>query len=290
MKNFLLIAFFSIISDVVFTQDYVPMLGNSNQWYVLNTFEGAWTENYTTKSDTLINNKLYKILGHQFFSSVYGYLREDTVERKVYMIPNSIKDTFEIVYFDFSLMADDSIFLYNIDYDSLGYFKVDSVREINTLAGSRKAIYLTDPRAINYEPAPVWVEGIGTLGSIRDREAPPESYNAGELSCYFKDGQKLYQSDFSKELDTCVIKWSGIDDHEFKSDVTIYPNPAASETNIKVKNAYSFSICIFDLNGRLLREIVNQTKIDLRNFNDGTYLIKVYTKKDIYFKKLIIIK
>jgi hypothetical protein len=201
-------------------QEYIPMLGNSNQWYILRTFEGRYTYIFTTQGDTLINNKSYKILGRQGVYYIPGFIREDTLERKVYMMPNSIKDTFEIVYFDFSLNENDSIFIYSINYDSLGYFRVDSVRYISTLGGLRKAIYLNDPRIVYDIPAPVWVEGIGTLGSIEYRESPSESYNAGELSCYFKDGVKIYQSEFSKSLDTCIIEWSGVEDFELLSDIT----------------------------------------------------------------------
>jgi hypothetical protein len=253
--------------------------------------ESAGTTIYQTTGDTLIKDKIYKILGYNdwyYGNIISGFLREDTVERKVYLMPNSIRDTFEIVYFDFTLNENDSILLYSINYDSLGYFRVDSVRVITTLEGLRKAIYLNDPITVHDHPAPVWVEGIGTLGAIECREVPPLPWN--ELNCFFKDGVKIYQSEFSKSFDTCIIEWGGVDDPESRSDIIVYPNPAISETNIKVLNDLPFTVYIFDLYGRLLFEAKNQTKIDLNNLNSGTYLIKVIVQKDIYTEKLMIIR
>jgi len=262
------------------------MLGNSNQWYIMIGGEGKRTDIYTTQGDTLINNKIYKILGCQDVYYIPGFIREDTLERKVYMLPNSIKDTFEIVYFDFTLNENDSILLYSINYDSLGYFKVDSVREISTLAGPRKALYLYSTKDYNdWTLQPTWVEGIGTLGAIDCREGFPISFVCGELNCYFKDGVKIYQSEFSKALDTCIIECSGVEDFGSLSNIIIYPNLATSETNIKVKNDLPFTVYIFDLYGRLLFEAKNQTKIDLNNLSNGTYLIKVIVQKDIYTEK-----
>lgn len=289
MKKLLVIAFVLIVISMGNAQDYIPMLGNSNQWYVLQVSEGGGTGIFMTKGDTLINNKIYKILGVQNFADIAGFIREEIIDRKVYMMPNSIKDTFEIVYFDFSLNENDSILLYSINYDSLGYFKVDSFREISTSAGFRRAIYLSNTRWDYWSYKPVWVEGIGTLGSIDCREGSPLLV-LGELSCFFKDGVKIYQSEFSKELDTCIIEWSGIEDFELQSDIMFYPNPAGSETTIKVKNDYPFSVYIFDIYGQLLLEVKNQTKIDLNNLSNGTYLIKVIVQEDIYTEILIIIR
>ena len=269
--------------------EYIPMLGNTNQWYVLYSPEGAYTNIITTKGDTLIRNKTYKILGYQHIANIPEFIREDTIERKVYMLPNSIKDTFEIVYFDFSLNENDSILLYSTDYDSLGYFRVDSVRNISTLAGIRRAIYLNDLRIFPYWTTPVWVEGIGTLGTIDCRECWPE-FEKGELNCFYKDGVKIYQSKFSRSLDTCIIGWSGVDDFESKSVVVVYPNPATSEINIKLKNDLPFKVYIFDLYGRLCLEGKNRTKIDLNNLSNGTYILKVLVQNKTHTQKLVIMK
>lgn len=165
IKVYSFILFF-IITCNTYGQSYHPLIGESNLWYVLHMPEGLYTEVYATKGDTLVNDKSYKVLGFEEFGNVFAFIREDTSARKIFAIPNSYKDTSEIVYYDYSLDENDSIFLYDFDYDTLGWYHVDSTRYVNTLDGLRKAIYLKGAKDEHgHYRFPVWIEGVGTTGN-----------------------------------------------------------------------------------------------------------------------------
>ena len=295
MKNIFVLSFIILIIQGINAQDYVPMLADSNTWYVFSGASSGHSDLYIAKDDTVINNKKYKVLGVDYFLSsslqVLGYIREDTIEKRVYMIPYSYNepDTVEIIYFDFSLNENDSILLYELNHDSIGYFRVDSIWNISTLAGDRRALYLKSPDW-DYWEGPIWVEGVGTLGNIAYREQPPHFYNFGELSCFFMDDIKVFQSQFSEEKDTCIIFSTSVEDFKSRPEINIYPNPANSEINIEFKNNLPFSVSIFDLYGRLILEASNQKNIKLNNFSNGTYIIKVKQRNGIMTVRFIVIR
>jgi hypothetical protein len=267
------------------------MLGVSNKWYVLNIYDPRI---YITKGDTLVGNRDYKILGLEDLGNDFGFIREDTIERKVFIIPNSVRDSVEIIYFDFSLEENDSILLYSLNYDSLGIFTVDSVRHISTLTGNRKAVYLRNEDWDSFSWKPVWVEGIGTLGDMENRETSPglgsKSGGNGELSCFFKDGVKIYQSEYSQSIDTCLEFYSLVETIKTGTTINIFPNPASSEITIELRDDSPFSIYFYDLYGRLLFKTNDKKKIELNCLTNGTYILRVKINNEFYTKKLMILK
>lgn len=89
----------------------------------------------------------------------------------------------------------------------------------------------------------------------------------------------------------------GIKELNNNPDFTIYPNPSYSnELNIKLINAEfsSFSIKIFDINGKLTLKRTNLNsveKINISNLNEGVYFVKLLKEgKIIDVKKLVKMK
>jgi hypothetical protein len=155
--KYLLIVVFIINCYLLFGQEYHTMLGDSNKWYVVKTFEGSQTDLYVSKDDTLLNGKHYKFFLkysgaiQSLKPDTVGFFREDSLTMKLWRW----WDTTEVVYLDFSLNKNDSIFLNSYKYFT-GWYHVDSVGVTNILAGNRKTIFLSRD-TLGYIEKPIWI-------------------------------------------------------------------------------------------------------------------------------------
>ncbi len=72
-----------------------------------------------------------------------------------------------------------------------------------------------------------------------------------------------------------------------KTSIKVYPNPVVDQLNIKTDETIK-SVQIYSLDGKLLRTIEgNNTKVDFRNYQKGSYLVKIETNKSITNQKVI---
>ncbi len=75
--------------------------------------------------------------------------------------------------------------------------------------------------------------------------------------------------------------------------IKVYPNPANNQLNLRLNNTTLSniqSIKIFDLNGRLLKNIKKfktQLNLNIKDLKQGVYLVKVATTKSNYISKFI---
>ena len=149
MKKLLLLLFISA-SLLKAQTPYKKMLGNANtDWYIFDVFipvsqagklssptapPSVQRGKYTAAKDTLLFTKTYKKFYQMYMMPAFplnshvGYLREDTVNRKVYFMD---KTTFlEELLYDFSMNVGDSIFM---NFPSTtppfpkGYYKVKAI-------------------------------------------------------------------------------------------------------------------------------------------------------------------
>lgn len=266
-------------SNHALSQNYIPMLGETNEWYEWHSYvEGAETFIFYTKKDTVLNGKNYKVIGVKGRGNEYGFIREDTFDHKVYMLGYQAIDTFEITRYDFSLEENDSIELYDLNYKVIGNYFVDSVRMINTLAGPRRAIYLIN-RQWNFDNKLVWVEGVGSLGSIEVPFASP--YHQFGLNCYFKDGIKVFESELASNYDTCMIGWSNVEDQPVTQNILVYPNPVKDILyfDFDYPSGDNFFLCVYNSAGRIIieKEIngMDHTGIDLSRYLPGLYFYRL---------------
>lgn len=103
---------------------------------------------------------------------------------------------------------------------------------------------------------------------------------------------KTYVKDFENEIGINTPVAENI------NDVRIYPNPAASYTNIELEiaNTTNVSIRVFDMSGKLvytksldnLTEGVYTETINCQNMQKGVYLINVLTESQMMTSKLIV--
>ncbi|MEM9824609.1 MAG: T9SS type A sorting domain-containing protein [Bacteroidota bacterium] len=82
------------------------------------------------------------------------------------------------------------------------------------------------------------------------------------------------------------------------NDLKIYPNPAQEVINLewsKSERLGAWSIQLFDLSGKLLRQIENEsedrfanTRIDVSDLSNGTYLLRLVHADEVATKKIVI--
>ena len=70
------------------------------------------------------------------------------------------------------------------------------------------------------------------------------------------------------------------------SGVGIYPNPASEYVYLKSKSKITHAE-IFDSTGRRMNAQYSGSRIDVRNLQPGTYLIKITSGNETYSQKLI---
>jgi hypothetical protein len=75
------------------------------------------------------------------------------------------------------------------------------------------------------------------------------------------------------------------------NSIKFYPNPTTGR--IFVTNADNAKIEVWSVFGQRLKTISNSTRyevLDLSNFSEGTYIVKVYTKNQILTKRVLLVK
>ncbi|MDH4472607.1 MAG: T9SS type A sorting domain-containing protein [Fluviicola sp.] len=78
-------------------------------------------------------------------------------------------------------------------------------------------------------------------------------------------------------------------DEEQAASVSIYPNPAASQFKIDIKDAQLQSVNAIDAQGRSIKLVTNANKfIDCSTLANGMYQLEITTSNGIALKKLVI--
>ncbi len=76
---------------------------------------------------------------------------------------------------------------------------------------------------------------------------------------------------------------------EFVLDFGISPNPVSNTLYINVKTPINFIKCIiFDVNGRKIKSVTNQTQINVSELKNGIYFIQIETNKGVGISKFIV--
>ena len=298
---FILLAVFNY--NVVYSQKYQPLVEEGKYWIYFfkgggdnpcnfNWIVGAQIHHFGI--DTLINDTIYKkvlvsrlkqgapmsapVLPYEITSTiVMGYIREDTLTKKVYLIPNGYfynpckEEIRENLFFDFSLEQGDTLneCLRNSierfgNPDVPFYPVVDSVKyEIDQFGIKRKHFYsfgYFEPCYFLHSPGFV-MEGFGFLdGPFRggiDRELI--NYCEGTLA-------------------DCNIISSTKDITTNSNQLKIYPNPTNSLLHIDGLNAEA-SIIIQHINGQIIKTVTTiDSQIDISDLPNALYIFEIQNK------------
>jgi len=119
---------------------------------------------------------------------------------------------------------------------------------------------------------------------------------------YDSEGKRRLYIEFNWEDDVWVLdskgfydysdgdddSQTGIIDKDASGKINIYPNPAKENVNISAKSKIN-KIVIYDMNGSMIknRTVSNmKPQISTAELNSGIYVLRIFTEKGIYNKKL----
>ena len=281
--------------------EYIPIVKEGLQIWTTDQKYGQYNEQYRyerlalTEEDTIIDGKSYKKL--------YSFTeREFDIETATFVCgirENENKQVFvasyhnqqEFLLYDFSLTEGDSILAEsNGEYDL--YFNVTDVDTIDYNGVERRKITL---QFYNYAWV-TWIEGIGNIEGLlmdwRSYTMAMDPMPNVRLRCYEYNEECLY-SDFSfnESIYDCYTPlYTGLENNEFESEVSVYPNPAKDYFCIN-SSAPIKQLIICNLLGQKLKEYNTSeitSSIDIIGLNKGVYVVKIYTDKAVFSQKIIV--
>ena len=281
---------FYFFSTLLFSQDYVPLLDDYNEWQVTNCYFGCLTDVYYTDGDTIADGHNYKILDGYHFISRTILLREDILEKKVFLNFIQATGNTEYLLYDFSLNIDDSIDMKNPIspfLENAGYYNLDSIIPRPLVNGSDYRHFYLSPSESNIVSTTnaIWIEGAGSLSLITAPSGEPDINGAGHLSCFYKNGDYFYTN--LDSIDSCeptVIL--NINESNYPlSDIIVSSNNILNSCHlINLENIKL--IDIYTINGKKVASYHNygnkELKFDTTSYQAGIYFIIVYTNQ---FKK-----
>lgn len=278
--------------------EYIPIVKEGLQIWTTDQKYGQYNEQYRyerlalTEEDTIIDGKSYKKL--------YSFTeREFDIETATFVCgirENENKQVFvayhnrpEFMLYDFSLTEGDSI-LADGEYEL--YFNVTNVDTLVFNGVERREITL---QFYNYAWV-TWIEGIGNIEGLlmdwRSYTMAMDPMPNVRLRCYEYNEECLY-SDFSfnESIYDCYTPlYTGLENNEFESEVSIYPNPAKDYFCIN-SSAPIKQLIICNLLGQKLKEYNTSeitSSIDIIGLNKGVYVVKIYTDKAVFSQKIIV--
>ena len=291
-KLIILLLLFSTFHVKAQKADYIHLLDSNKVWTEAMIMEfgdfliiDMWT------GDTLSNNDtLYYELFSEDFGTTAQYLREDTIEKKVYYRRDFGHD--EQLYYDFSMEIGDSISFYPLtDY----YMKLEQIQNENVFGEERKVYYFkrTWEQLLSHV---VWIEGIGSLAGIMHPDKAASSFwtwvDPFELNCYYYNDELQYQS-YLASVYGCYFE--SLDTDELVNNtIKIYPNPANQSFTIDLSTgdkAETVILQLYDIQGVCVKQKKihsSKEQIDISHILSGLYFIKLNSNDKTYLKKLII--
>ena len=105
---------------------------------------------------------------------------------------------------------------------------------------------------------------------------------------------KIYAGTFGRGLWASNTYDATLSTNDFQlNDITLYPNPANNEVNLKWSQQEDVSVRIYNALGKLMYygkevNLFNGFKIDVSSFNSGVYFVKMNSAKGEITKKLIL--
>jgi hypothetical protein len=353
MKKTATLLFF-LITLSGFAQTYFPMLNDSvNRWEYSNNFLPIRAEqpSVTALCTYPINSYLYlieqtvgdtsivdSISGMHSYKKIestwdfnssfcsFGFVREDSIARKVYFKDNVGNN--EILLYDFSLQVGDTfnpVVTYCSPYYAAGAYILDSITTTTIQAGQRRVFWLNIPNSIQ-QPMK-WIESVGAVTSVfysyaalyyspaflydcnTFQQSTP--YDCAQFLTCFSHQQKVfidlcaYQQVMTNGCfflqDSCNY-WNicgVVNEHSSIGDFSVYPNPSNGNFTVgmHIKSAVEVSVHVYNLFGQEITSPISfgkiadgnaEKQISLSALAGGYYLVELRTKDGSAWNKIMI--
>jgi len=279
------ILFFSLLSltsSLVYSQTYQQMLDHESEWHLTSCFSGCVNDVYYTDGDTVFNENIYKVLNGYHYISRTFWLREDIVNKKVFISTLNGSKRNEDLLYDFSLEPGDSIQINNPLSpfpESPGFFTLDSIISKQLLNGSYyRFFYLSPNSSSSSTENPVWIEGIGSLSLINAPGGAPDVNETGKVSCYFKEGALIYSQ--LDSVQSCLPIYLNTIEEEPTGDVVkVYPTSCNDILYITSNYDEINNIEIYDMTGALKLQFNKPNKsfnkLNVSGLTSGLFMVRV---------------
>jgi len=311
------------------TSVYHPLPDSGYYWHVIDlTSEcatglsdtiGADFIYYTISGDTTVASKKYKkvFATNDSYDFIYprGYLYEDTINRKIYMVTDDP--------FDYTITGDTLLYDFNIEvgtsvddfYEFYGFtlgdpansivFGIDSI-EIEGSYRKRIGIKYEIHQCDDKNPVKIdtlyWIEGIGSTAGLTSPDVlplnPGGEYAVDVLACVFKNDSVVYSNNHNwHTCDTVFIDFSSIANHVPAASLILYPQPSNYSVSLELKNNHihgGAAIQISDIWGRLIFSTSFNSDemliIPTEEIISGIYILTVTSKYGLLLSSKLIVQ
>ena len=285
----LLLTFALLISAFSYSQDYIPILDNNNNWSIVfhdNYIGNSFTANFYITGEQTINNKVYSLLGNDYSSHVCRLREENGV---LFLYSSSSNQDNAIL--DLNLEINDEFYweLGCIDNgaDFVEYLKVIDIYEDFIAEENRKVILLegytnTGEATGIFEE---WIEGIASTDGMEPFGTDFDGLR--QLTCFTNNGITTYFNGY----DQCII----LDTENFElSNIILSPNPITSISILSIPiEAEIDQLKIYNMSGILVKEITISTENYILNntdFTSGLYFYQVSSLGKVIKTEKFIVK
>lgn len=228
---------------------------------------------YTLEGDTTINSMVYKKIYRSgytvcspFYSTYWGGLRQDTVNKKVYFLRPGNADT---LIYNFNAQVGDTLKLADCSGfygGDVGYSFIVSVID-SVLVGNKYHKRFTDSN-VSFSSM---IEGLGSSSGLLEGNMPYSLEQTLNLICY------SHNNDFYPAGSTsCPLLVADVRNYSGRrSEVHIFPNPVIDLLSIQT-DRITGRIVVRNFLGELVLQIessINDPAIDLGSLPPGVYSI-----------------
>ncbi len=290
MKKMKILLLFTLIF-LIKVKAYIPTLGNSNEWYVIVVAEVIYSITYSIDESETIGNVEYKKLIYNN-SSTCLYVREDSLQNKIYVLPEKNKE--ELVLYDFSLEKNDEIELYGYPFyrgseiNSFGTYTVEKTDSIEIDGSQRKRLVLFKNDNTNIKD--VWIESIGSTNNFLSPGKEIYAPGIEGLRCFYKDDQKLYTFFFDENDQNCDYV-SSVGSLNILHRCKVYPNPFTNSVTIETQVSGDFKVMVINSLGQVVYsnrfEDTTLLQPDLSHLKKGIYQLVILNGKKVYTKRIV---
>jgi len=242
MKKIKLLFLLLLSSVGLHGQEYVPLIDTTRTWNVaeIQPHGGGTTNQEYFFGDTIsIDEALYVKVKSRFpdKTDLHGYMREDTVSRKVYY--RSIYDDESTLLYDFSLEEGDTVQLYGDPGQKYTVLQVDSIELLNGDFRKRWVFSLQF-----YHTNAVWIEGIGntTIYLLNPGDLDGSTIETVTLCCY-ENEELVYMND---TFDTCYLDWVNVSETDIET-IKVYPNPTKGIITLSFQQFHKYNDVVFEV-------------------------------------------
>ncbi len=132
--------------------------------------------------------------------------------------------------------------------------------------------------------------GIGKNGQIVSvsRSKGLVVVRMGDQPTNFGEVPFLFCDQMWQKLNEVMCNGNSINENQNKQhQISIFPNPANTILNIDISNTDRVEVEISNLFGECILKIKHQNKIDVSNFKNGIYIIKLTQGENVYIQRFL---